>query len=93
MAFSHYKIGRISRRALADLPSLEELDLSGNKLIADALSDSPIFDLPNLRELRLADNKLAALDADVLVSLKSLKHLDLSGNAIDNLAANSLSHV
>ena len=49
------------RDALADLPSLAELDLSRNKLIADAM-EGHIFDLPRLEALNLSSNKLSRLN-------------------------------
>ena len=47
----------MSAEAFADMPSLAELDLSKNKLIADAV-DGPIFNLPQLKILNLSFNKL-----------------------------------
>ena len=62
------QISRVSLQALADMPSLVELDLSDNKLIADAI-DGPIFDLPNLKILNLSHNKLAILNDQLLTTL------------------------
>ncbi len=66
-SLSHYYYNSCQfflRQALADLPSLRELDLSDNRLIADAL-EGPIFDLPNLLSLNLSSNKLSRLGHQV----------------------------
>lgn len=74
------------------MPSLRELDLSDNRLIADAL-EGPIFDLPNLSSLNLSFNKLSRLGDNVLSSLKNLKSLDVSQNGITNLQEDSFHQV
>lgn len=80
----------MSKDALADLPSLTELDLSSNKLIADAM-DGPIFDLPQLKALNLAKNKLSRLSAQLLSNLNLLQRLDVSNNGITVVAEDALS--
>jgi len=45
---SHPQISRVSSEAFAEMPSLAELDLSRNKLLADAV-DGPIFNLPQVQ--------------------------------------------
>ncbi len=77
---------------MADLPSLRKLDLSSNRLIADAL-EGPIFDLPNLQSLDLSFNKLSRLGHHVLSSLKSLRRLDVSNNGITSLEKDSFHQV
>ncbi len=71
------------------MPSLTELDLSHNKLIADAI-DGPIFDLPNLKILNLSFNKLALLDDQLLTTLNRLKRLDVSHNGIASMGETAL---
>ena len=74
------------------MPSLVELDLSNNKLIADAI-DGPIFDLPNLQILNLSKNKLALLDNRLLTSLSRLKRLDVSHNGISAISESAFQGV
>jgi len=68
---------------LSQLPDLEQLDLSGNRLTA--LPDD-IGDLPRLTRLVLDDNQLAALP-ESLGALTSLRWLALDGNALTDLPA------
>jgi hypothetical protein len=52
------QISRVSAEAFADMPSLAELDLSRNKLIADAV-DGPIFNLVPISRICFSAVKLA----------------------------------
>ena len=82
----------MSAEAFADMPSLAELDLSKNKLIADAV-DGPIFNLPQLKILNLAFNKLSKLNNKLLTSLGSLRRLDVSHNGITEMEEDVLQSV
>ena len=74
------------------MPSLAELDLSRNKLIADAV-DGPIFNLPQLKILNLSFNKLSKLNNKLLTSLGSLRRLDVSHNGITEMEEDILQSV
>ena len=86
------QVSRVSAEAFADMPSLAELDLSKNKLIADAV-DGPIFNLPQLKILNLAFNKLSKLNNKLLTSLGSLRRLDVSHNGITEMEEDVLESV
>src|SRR6266508_1920391 len=68
---------------LSQLPQLEQLDLSGNRLTV--LPDD-IGNLSRLTCLMLDDNQLAALP-ESLGALTSLRWLALDGNALTDLPA------
>jgi len=87
-----HQISRVSAEAFADMPSLAELDLGRNKLIADAV-DGPIFNLPHLKILNLSFNKLSKLNNKLLTSLGSLRRLDVSHNGITEMEEDVLQSV
>lgn len=77
----HIQNSAVSLAPLADLSSLETLDLTGCRPTAEDMT--VIGGLINLKTLILADCSLSSI-AD-LADLKSLQKLDLSGNTIRNI--------
>lgn len=96
LSLASNQIVQVSRNAFADMPSLEDLDLSDNKLMADSL-ETPIFgpSLPNLKSLDLSRNKLSVLDRRLFgpSTLGNLRRLDLSRNGITLTDSGALANV
>eukprot|EP00793_Prasinoderma_coloniale_P001881 PRCOL_00007244-RA len=77
------EVGVLPAGVFADIPNLETLSLSGNKLAA--LPDGGFEVLPSLRLLDLSGNALRALPAHFCKGMDSLRTLLLSNNVIDTL--------
>jgi len=76
---------------MAELPSLVEIDLSGNSLTA-ADVPSRIFTLPALRLLDASDNRIAGKLPDDLPPNNVLEYLSFRGNAIGSSVPDGISN-
>lgn len=61
------QIGELAEDAFEDLPSLQELDLSRNKLTSRSIADR-VFSLPNLKTLDVSYNKLSQVSAVISIA-------------------------
>ncbi|OWF47667.1 slit homolog 2 protein-like [Mizuhopecten yessoensis] len=75
----------ISQHALKGLPSLNSLNLSGNKLSNSSALSLVFRHLENLTELCLTGNDLQNLPDGMFESMVKLKTLDLSQNSLKSL--------
>ncbi|XP_050690603.1 protein artichoke-like [Eriocheir sinensis] len=92
---SHNNLTNKVVNAVEGLTKLEVLVLNHNPI--EELRQ-PLNDLPSLRELHLSATNLWRVDRHVLIRLKNLKTLDLSGNQLSDisrgmLAGSSVSHL
>lgn len=69
--------------------SLEEVDLSSNKLQAVHADD--FLRLPQLRVLLLNFNNISHIDSDAFTNNKLLEHLDIFNNSLQEIPATALS--
>jgi Leucine-rich repeat (LRR) protein len=78
-------ISEVRKFVLGNITSLENLDLSGNKLTNIDDPENP-FDLPeNITNLYLQDNAIYRINYDYILSLKNLKELNLENNQLIHL--------
>ncbi|GAB0097862.1 Protein artichoke [Sergentomyia squamirostris] len=82
---SNNGINWIHLRALARLPQLQILQLSGNKITDAGMVGRSIKDLGNLEVLKLDANRITTLGEGSFVDLPSLKELHLNSNAITEI--------
>jgi Leucine-rich repeat (LRR) protein len=72
---------------LADLSSLQTLDISHNTFIT---LPSVVFKMPKLRELRANDNAIIDIDTDEVITSDSLEFVDLRNNPLTPMCHNLL---
>ncbi|XP_059608216.1 protein artichoke [Phlebotomus argentipes] len=82
---SNNGINWIHLRALARLPQLKVLQLSGNRITDAGMVGRAIKDLSNLEVLKLDSNRITTLGEGSFVDLPSLKELHLNSNAITEI--------
>ncbi|XP_072548712.1 trophoblast glycoprotein-like [Salminus brasiliensis] len=70
------------------LSNLQELDLSGNRLVL--LPPGSFSPLPSLQRLSLANNSLVAIYSGTFSGLEQLQKLDLSFNAFETMSLEAL---
>nr|XP_057933916.1 leucine-rich repeat and transmembrane domain-containing protein 2 isoform X2 [Doryrhamphus excisus] len=80
LSLANNKLASLGASALANLSSLEELDLSNNYL--DNLPSGLFRDMINLTKLTLHNNSLTVMDKDLFQGLGGLQSLDLSLNGL-----------
>ncbi|XP_054656538.1 leucine-rich repeat and transmembrane domain-containing protein 2 isoform X2 [Dunckerocampus dactyliophorus] len=80
LSLANNKLASLGASALANLSSLEELDLSNNYL--DNLPVGLFRDMINLTKLTLYNNSLTVMDKDLFQGLGGLQSLDLSLNGL-----------
>uniref|UniRef100_A0A1B0CYU3 Uncharacterized protein n=1 Tax=Phlebotomus papatasi TaxID=29031 RepID=A0A1B0CYU3_PHLPP len=78
-------INWIHLRAMARLPQLQVLQLSGNRITDAGMVGRAIKDLSNLEVLKLDSNRITTLGEGSFVDLPSLKELHLNSNAITEI--------
>uniref|UniRef100_A0A1B0CEX4 Putative membrane glycoprotein lig-1 n=1 Tax=Lutzomyia longipalpis TaxID=7200 RepID=A0A1B0CEX4_LUTLO len=82
---SNNGINWIHLRALARLPQLKVLKLSGNRITDAGMVGRAIKDLGNLEVLKLDSNRITTLGEGSFVDLPSLRELHLNSNAITEI--------
>ncbi|XP_034382586.1 leucine-rich repeat and transmembrane domain-containing protein 2 [Cyclopterus lumpus] len=83
LLLANNKLASLGASALANLSSLEELDLSNNYL--DNLPAGLFRDMSNLTRLTLHNNSLTVMDRGLFQGLGSLQSLDLSLNGLSSV--------
>ncbi|TNN41206.1 Leucine-rich repeat and transmembrane domain-containing protein 2 [Liparis tanakae] len=88
LLLANNKLASLGASALANLSSLEELDLSNNYL--DNLPAGLFRDMSNLTRLTLHNNSLTVMDRDLFQGLGGLQSLDLSLNGLSSVPVGPL---
>ncbi|XP_028304183.1 leucine-rich repeat and transmembrane domain-containing protein 2 [Gouania willdenowi] len=83
LLLANNKLSSLGATALANLSTLEELDLSNNYL--DNLPGGLFRDMSNLTRLTLHNNSLTVTDRDLFQGLGGLQSLDLSLNGLSSI--------
>uniref|UniRef100_A0A182LTE2 Leucine-rich repeat-containing protein 20 n=1 Tax=Anopheles culicifacies TaxID=139723 RepID=A0A182LTE2_9DIPT len=85
---SHNQMARLPDE-LADLHSLEVLDISHNTFIT---LPAVVFKMPKLRELKANNNAIIDIDRDEIITSESLELVDLRHNPLTPICHDLLKH-